>query len=156
MIISEGAVDWAPYFDGVCNSSPEGADGAEGEADAAEDGPAESPAGEAILRLGSLTGPTVWSEFGRLSQEIEGVANLGQGFPDWLPPPFAVESLVAAAVDSANSPHQYTRTAGHPNLVRQLARRYSEYLERSVDAMNEVAVTVRTSQALYLINIVST
>ena len=52
--------------------------------------------GEATARLGSMTGPTVWSEFGRLSQEHE-VANLGQGFPDWLPPKFAVDSLVEAA-----------------------------------------------------------
>jgi hypothetical protein len=35
-------------------------------------------AGEAIQRLGSMTGPTVWSEFGRISQEYD-VANLGQG-----------------------------------------------------------------------------
>lgn len=78
------------------------------------------------------------------------MANLGQGFPDWLPPDFAVESLVAATVDSARSPHQYTRTAGHPDLVRQLARRYSKHLGRPIDPMNEVAVTVGASQALYL------
>lgn len=106
-------------------------------------------AGEAILRLGTMTGPTVWSEFGRLSQEYD-VANLGQGFPDWLPPDFAVDSLVSATVDSTKSPHQYTRTAGHPNLVRQLARRYSGHLGQTIDPMNEVAVTVGASQALYL------
>ena len=36
---------------------------------------------------------------------------------------FAVDSLVSATIDSTKSPHQYTRTAGHPNLVKQLARR---------------------------------
>jgi len=107
------------------------------------------PVGEATARLGSMTGPTVWSEFGRLSQEHQ-VANLGQGFPDWLPPKFAVDSLVEAAVDSAQSPHQYTRTAGHPNLVKQLARRYSTHMKRVVDPMAEVAVTIGASQALYL------
>ncbi|KAL7533998.1 hypothetical protein ACHAXR_005575 [Thalassiosira sp. AJA248-18] len=96
-----------------------------------------------------MTGPTVWSEFGRLSQEHD-VANLGQGFPDWLPPDFAVESLVEATIDSTKSPHQYTRTAGHPNLVRQLARRYSKHLGQTIDPMNEVTVTVGASQALYL------
>jgi len=110
--------------------------------------------GEAIDRLGSMTGPTVWSEFGRLSAENPSIANLGQGFPDWLPPPFAVESLVSATIDSTKSPHQYTRTAGHPKLVTQLARRYTQHLhpngKECIDPMNEVAVTVGASQALYL------
>jgi kynurenine--oxoglutarate transaminase/cysteine-S-conjugate beta-lyase/glutamine--phenylpyruvate transaminase len=96
-----------------------------------------------------MTGPTVWTEFGRIAQENE-VANLGQGFPDWLPPQFAVDSLVEAALDSQQSPHQYTRTGGHPNLVNQLARRYSIHLHRDVDPMSEVAVTVGASQALYI------
>lgn len=108
-----------------------------------------SRVGEATQRLGSMSGPTVWTEFGRIAQENE-VANLGQGFPDWLPPQFAVDSLVEAALDSQQSPHQYTRTAGHPNLVNQLAKRYSTHLKRDIDAMSEVSVTVGASQALYL------
>lgn len=111
-------------------------------------GMAFSP-GEATQRLGIKTGPTVWSEFGRIGQEFDPV-NLGQGFPDWLPPKFAVDSLVEAVLDSAQSPHQYTRPAGHPNLVKQLARRYSRHMKREIDAMDEVAVTVGASQALYI------
>jgi kynurenine--oxoglutarate transaminase/cysteine-S-conjugate beta-lyase/glutamine--phenylpyruvate transaminase len=105
--------------------------------------------GEATQRLGASTGPTVWTEFGRIAQEHDPV-NLGQGFPDWLPPKFAVDSLVEAVLDSAQSPHQYTRPAGHPNLVGQLARRYSIHLKKEIDPMEEVAVTVGASQALYL------
>lgn len=105
--------------------------------------------GEATQRLGAGTGPTVWTEFGRIAQEHDPV-NLGQGFPDWLPPKFAVDSLVEAVLDSAQSPHQYTRPAGHPNLVGQLARRYSIHLKKEIDPMEEVAVTVGASQALYL------
>jgi DNA-binding transcriptional MocR family regulator len=105
--------------------------------------------GEATQRLGVSTGPTVWSEFGRIAQEFEPV-NLGQGFPDWLPPKFAVDSLVEAVLDSAKSPHQYTRPAGHPNLVKQLARRYSIHMKRDIEPMAEVAVTVGASQALYI------
>eukprot|EP00565_Helicotheca_tamesis_P004930 CAMPEP_0185739074 /NCGR_PEP_ID=MMETSP1171-20130828/34552_1 /TAXON_ID=374046 /ORGANISM="Helicotheca tamensis, Strain CCMP826" /LENGTH=130 /DNA_ID=CAMNT_0028410515 /DNA_START=53 /DNA_END=441 /DNA_ORIENTATION=+ len=38
--------------------------------------------GEAITRIGGIeTGPTVWTEFGRLSAEHPDAANLGQGFP---------------------------------------------------------------------------
>ena len=108
-----------------------------------------SGAGEATMRLGEQAVPTVWTEFSRLSQENK-VVNLGQGFPDWLPPKFAIESLVEAAQDVANSPHQYTRTAGHPNLCKQLARRYSSHLRKDIDPMTEVTVTVGASQALYL------
>jgi hypothetical protein len=112
------------------------------------DGISFSP-GEATLRLGTSTGPTVWTEFGRIGQEFDPV-NLGQGFPDWLPPKFAVDSLVEAVLDTAQSPHQYTRPAGHPNLVNQLARRYSIHMNREIDPMNEVSITVGASQALYL------
>ncbi|KAL3798053.1 hypothetical protein HJC23_012344 [Cyclotella cryptica] len=148
-------VDRAPCFDGICDSRPiesEDISSIGRESNVEIDSTAKDlngSAGGAILRLGTMTGPTVWSEFGRISQEFE-VANLGQGFPDWLPPQFAVESLVSATVDSTKSPHQYTRTAGHPNLVQQLARRYSNHLQRTIDSMNEVAVTVGASQALYL------
>jgi len=61
-----------------------------------------------------------------------------------------VESLVEAAQDAMNSPHQYTRPAGHPQLVQQLAKRYSAHMGRDIQPMTEVAVTVGASQALYL------
>jgi kynurenine---oxoglutarate transaminase / cysteine-S-conjugate beta-lyase / glutamine---phenylpyruvate transaminase len=107
-----------------------------------------SNVGQATARLGIQHGPTVWTEFGRLSQLHSISANLGQGFPDWSPPKFATDSLAEAALDVQN--HQYTRTAGHPSLVKLLAHRYSIHLDRDVDAMSEVAVTVGASQALYL------
>ena len=106
-------------------------------------------AGEATTRLGLNSKPTVWTEFGRLAQDFDNV-NLGQGFPDWMPPEFAVEALVEAAQDQMNSPHQYTRPAGHPNLVNQLAKRYSVHMGRTIEPMTEVAVTVGASQSLYL------
>lgn len=110
---------------------------------------ATSSAGEATLRLGMNPGPTIWTEFSRIGQENNPV-NLGQGFPDWLPPEFAVESLTEAVNDVMNSPHQYTRPAGHPKLVQQLAKRYSTHMSREIEPMTEVAVTVGASQALYL------
>jgi len=106
-------------------------------------------AGAAIRRLGSTAGPTVWTQFSKLAQDND-VANLGQGFPDWFPPKFAIDSLVEAAMDVEQSPHQYTRSAGHPNLVKQLATRYSVHLNREIDPMADVAVTVGASQALFL------
>ena len=106
--------------------------------------------GQAIQRLGMESGPTVWSEFARIGAENDIVANLGQGFPSWLPPIFATESLVEAVMDVAKSPHQYTRPAGHPDLVHQLAARYSIHLNKQIDELTQVAVTVGASQALYL------
>ena len=131
---------------------------------------ADVTVGQAIQRLGGgVSKPTVWTEFSRIAQECtqqqnQTIVNLGQGFPDWLPPPFAIESLVEAAMEGSGSSssarnsnnlgvgsiHQYTRPAGHPNLVQQLARRYSLHMNRQIDAMKEVAVTVGASQALYL------
>lgn len=146
-------VDTAPCLDSVCSSDPSSVVSTR---EAAET--AANEVGGAIERLGSLTGPTVWSEFGRIAHEKTSdnnddgtFANLGQGFPDWLPPKFCVDCLVEAATDSAQrSPHQYTRTAGHPSLVKQLASRYSTHLNRNIDAFSEIAVTVGASQALYL------
>lgn len=90
--------------------------------------------------------PTVWSEFQGLGVET-GAVNLGQGFPDWQPPRFVVEQAHAALTDGF---HQYTRPAGHPNLVEVLAARYSRHLGREVEPMSEVTVTVGASQALFL------
>ena len=133
LLQESGRVEWDPALNGNAPASSF----------------ATESAGEATMRLGLNSAPTVWTEFGRLGQEHD-VVNLGQGFPDWLPPEFAVESLVEAAQDQMHSPHQYTRPAGHPNLVNQLAKRYSVHMGREIQPMTEVAVTVGASQALYL------
>jgi kynurenine--oxoglutarate transaminase/cysteine-S-conjugate beta-lyase/glutamine--phenylpyruvate transaminase len=109
---------------------------------------ANAGVGQATSRLG-IARPTVWTEFGKIANSRENLANLGQGFPDWSPPKFALDSLLAAStVDPAI--HQYTRPAGHPHLVQQLARRYSLHLRRAIDGFQNVAVTVGASQALFL------
>lgn len=95
------------------------------------------------LTLKLQTKRTVWTEFGELAQTTGGV-NLGQGFPDWDPPEFVLDSL------KRSSSHQYTRPAGHPQLVELLAARYSKHMNREVDPLQNVAVTVGASQALYL------
>ena len=93
---------------------------------------------------------TVWEVFGGLARTHDAI-NLGQGFPDWNPPEFVLESL-RQTIDTPF--HQYTRPAGHPALVELLAERYSKHLKeglgRNIDPMNEVAVTVGASQALYV------
>lgn len=93
--------------------------------------------------LSECTPPSVWSTFGELAAKT-GSSNLGQGFPDWDPPAFVLDSL------KESLSHQYTRPSGHPELVRSLADRYSQHLNRNIDAMQNIAVTVGASQALYL------
>ena len=107
---------------------------------------ANQPRNVPAARLEGTGKPTVWSEFGALAAET-GAVNLGQGFPDWQPPEFVVEQAHAALREGY---HQYTRPAGHPSLVEVLATRYSAHLQRQVDPMAEVAITVGASQALYL------
>lgn len=132
-------IDRAPCFDGICSSDP-----------IEPEETSSHPGGEATQRLGTMTGPTVWSEFGRIAAQNPDIANLGQGFPDWLPPQFAIDALVECVTDVTQSPHQYTRTAGHVNLVKELAGRYSVHMDHELDPMSEVAITVGASQALYL------
>ena len=38
--------------------------------------------------------------------------------------------------------HQYTRSYGHPRLVNALAKLYGKLLNRQIDAMNEILITV--------------
>ena len=68
-------------------------------------------------RLKGLDAPTVWAEFTPLAREA-GAINLGQGFPDWSPPPIVLDALAAAAITTGDSlAHQYCRSEGHPTLV---------------------------------------
>ncbi len=90
--------------------------------------------------------PSVWSVFGDLAAETGG-SNLGQGFPDWDPPKFMLDALR----DAIDTPyHQYTRPAGHPPLVKNLAERYGQHMDRKIDPFREVTITVGASQALFL------
>ena len=89
---------------------------------------------------------TVWEVFGKIAADTNGT-NLGQGFPDWKPPNFLIESL-NDVVNTNN--HQYARPAGHIPLVNLLAKSYSGHLNRDISGVDEVLVTVGASQALYI------
>jgi len=65
-------------------------------------------------RLNGFDTPTVWGEFTPLANEHD-ACNLGQGFPDWPCPPFAKEAMKRAVDEDFN---QYTRSGGHPALVK--------------------------------------
>jgi kynurenine--oxoglutarate transaminase/cysteine-S-conjugate beta-lyase/glutamine--phenylpyruvate transaminase len=100
------------------------------------------------LRLSKLDPKgTVFSEYTALAN-LHKSTNLGQGFPT-LP----VADFILSAADKAikNNPmgHQYTRSEGHPRLVKALAKFYSPKLNRELDPMNEIMTTVGASEAIY-------
>lgn len=98
-------------------------------------------------RLQKTSGPSVWLEFSPLAELIDGL-NLGQGFPDWDPPEFVIEASIKAS--KAKKMHRYARSAGHKNLVDQIAGIYQERLGHKLDPLDNILVTVGASEALYL------
>eukprot|EP01128_Nolandella_sp_AFSM9_P006240 TRINITY_DN3164_c0_g1_i1.p1 TRINITY_DN3164_c0_g1~~TRINITY_DN3164_c0_g1_i1.p1 ORF type:complete len:426 (-),score=106.08 TRINITY_DN3164_c0_g1_i1:46-1323(-) len=100
-------------------------------------------------------GATVWHEFSPLSQKYKAV-NLGQGFPNWTPPPFLLEAAQQALV--AQTPNldagagklinQYARPSGHVRLVTALSDLYSPLVGRKIDALTEFQVTSGASEGI--------
>jgi len=98
-------------------------------------------------RLHGLDQPTVWHEFSPLAQEYDAV-NLGQGFPDWDPPPFVIEAMKEAT----NNRHanQYARSSAHLPLANVLAEEYSErWGNREINPSTMVGTAVGCTNALY-------
>eukprot|EP01084_Bolivina_argentea_P236247 397280_1 len=96
-------------------------------------------------RFNVLSESSVWTEFSSLGRET-GAYNLGQGFPSWSPPKFCIDALIDATKVGSN--HAYARCQGHLPLVNALSKRYTKDLERRIDSMSEVLVTVGASAAL--------
>jgi len=90
-----------------------------------------------------------WVEFGKLAVETKAV-NLGQGFPDFFPPSYVTDGLLAVAQNKENhTVHQYARSYGHTRLVTALASTYGQVMNRSLDPMSEVLITVGAYGALF-------
>ncbi|XP_069742856.1 kynurenine--oxoglutarate transaminase 3-like isoform X2 [Narcine bancroftii] len=87
----------------------------------------------------------VWLEFTQLAADYS-VVNLGQGFPDFLPPDFVKEAYTRAINGGLN---QYTRGFGHPSLVKILAKFFGKLMRQDIDPFNEVLVTVGAYEALF-------
>ncbi|KAK3509477.1 hypothetical protein QTP70_035120 [Hemibagrus guttatus] len=89
----------------------------------------------------------VWLEFTQLAAEYN-VVNMGQGFPNFSPPNFLLESL-CKAINGGTAMHQYTRAFGHPPLVKILAKFFGRMLTRQIDAMKEILVSVGAYGTLF-------
>ncbi|XP_077904495.1 kynurenine--oxoglutarate transaminase 1 isoform X5 [Ictidomys tridecemlineatus] len=88
-----------------------------------------------------------WVEFIDLSKEYETV-NLGQGFPNFPPPDFAVEAF-QQAVSGDFMLNQYTMAFGYPPLTKILASFFGKLLGQELDPLENVLVTVGAYGALF-------
>ncbi|GAB1286180.1 Kynurenine--oxoglutarate transaminase 1 [Apodemus speciosus] len=88
-----------------------------------------------------------WVEFVRLSKEYDTV-NLGQGFPDFSPPDFAVQAF-QQAVSGDFMLNQYTTAFGYPPLTKILASFFGKLLGQEMDPLKNVLVTVGAYGALF-------
>lgn len=80
--------------------------------------------------------PNIWVKFSKLAVDIK-AANLGQGFPDWSPPEFYLDSLIKHSSDP-NTNHQYTRSYGSMRLINSIAKNYSKYHKRELTSDNVI------------------
>ncbi|XP_006834908.1 PREDICTED: kynurenine--oxoglutarate transaminase 1 [Chrysochloris asiatica] len=88
-----------------------------------------------------------WVEFTKLAIENETV-NLGQGFPDFAPPDFAMEAF-RHAVTGDFMLNQYTKAFGYPPLTKVLAGFFGKLLGQEIDPLKNVLVTVGAYGALF-------
>ena len=94
----------------------------------------------------SSFGETVFTTYTRLAEQY-GAVNLGQGFPDFAPPAFALDALREAA----SGPQQYAPLPGLPVLLEAVAKKMSVCLSREVSAPENVQITVGATEALFAI-----
>ncbi|XP_060056347.1 kynurenine--oxoglutarate transaminase 1 isoform X2 [Erinaceus europaeus] len=88
-----------------------------------------------------------WVEYARLATEYDAV-NLGQGFPDFAPPDFALEAF-QHAVSGDLMLNQYTKAFGYPPLTKILASFFGKLLGHELDPLTNVLVTVGAYGALF-------
>jgi len=100
-------------------------------------------------RLERLDKPTVWHEFSPLAVKY-GSVNLGQGFPDWDPPSFAIDAMAQATNPTyGRNANQYARSYAHMPLAKILAEDYSNRFGIEIDPSTQVATAVGCTNALY-------
>ncbi|XP_029657287.2 kynurenine--oxoglutarate transaminase 3 [Octopus sinensis] len=90
----------------------------------------------------------VWVEMSKLAVDYNAV-NLGQGFPDFKPPPSATNAMIEAASNKNHLLHQYTRGFGQHRLIDILSKVYSPIMGRTIDPFKEILVSVGGYGALY-------
>jgi aspartate/methionine/tyrosine aminotransferase len=77
--------------------------------------------------------------------------NLGQGFPDWDPPPFCIEAMERATNPKhGRRANQYARPNAHLALATVLAQDYSErWKDISIDPLTQIASATGCTNILF-------
>jgi aspartate/methionine/tyrosine aminotransferase len=98
-----------------------------------------------LARRVTYLAPNAFTAMTMLAQQ-HGAVNLGQGFPDFDPPAFALE---AAQEAFRTGWQQYAPPRGWPRLLHAIAATLESNLGYLPDAMDEITVTVGATQALH-------
>ncbi|CAG9823319.1 unnamed protein product [Phaedon cochleariae] len=94
------------------------------------------------------TKESVWTEYIQMAIDYKPL-NLGQGFPDYPPPQYIMDTLSKVGNGPDYMLHQYTRGFGHPRLVNALAKLYSKLIGREINERTEVLTTCGAYEALF-------
>ncbi|XP_074025760.1 kynurenine aminotransferase-like [Leptinotarsa decemlineata] len=94
------------------------------------------------------TKESVWTEYIQMAIDYKPL-NLGQGFPDYPPPQYIMDTLSNVAVGEDYMLHQYTRGFGHPRLVAALSKLYSKLIGRPINERTEILTTSGAYEALF-------
>jgi N-succinyldiaminopimelate aminotransferase len=89
-------------------------------------------------------GVSIFAEMTALARK-HGAVNLAQGFPDF-PGPAAVIDAARRAMESGDN--QYSRSAGHPQLVEAVARFHRAHYGIELDPLTEVGVTCGATEGV--------
>ncbi len=90
-------------------------------------------------------GDSVFARYTLLAKQ-HGAVNLGQGFPDFPPPRFAIEALRQAC----EGDQQYAPVAGLPELLAAISAEFSAVTGLECDPDSNVQVSVGATEALFL------
>lgn len=89
-------------------------------------------------------GETVFARYSRLAREHEAI-NLGQGFPDFAPPPFVLRALAEAS----QGYQQYAPLPGVSELLDEIAFDEQARSGRAIDPVDNLQVTVGATEGLF-------
>ncbi|XP_054162736.1 kynurenine aminotransferase-like isoform X2 [Oppia nitens] len=82
--------------------------------------------------------------------EINKPINLGMGCPDFDAWPQSIMEAMADIVQNGSCLlHQYTKSPGHPRLVKVLGQLYSHLLGRTVNGDDNILITIGAYEALH-------
>lgn len=90
-------------------------------------------------------GTTIFTVMSRLAAET-GASNLGQGFPDFQPPPRLCELV---ALHMAAGHNQYAPMAGLPALCEAIAEQSLRRYGWTIDPAREVTITAGATEAIF-------